>query len=85
MTAINLDTQIVATSYDPLTRICTYTYQHTDGSRYTVSIPIDQLNKMKPNKATARNFVGKAILGHIQTNPPDEVEAKPETKSDAAG
>jgi hypothetical protein len=71
MTAINLDTQIVATSYDQLNRTCSYTYQHSDGSRYTVTIPIDDLNKFKPNKFNARNFVGKAILNHIQTNPPD--------------
>ena len=76
MTAINLDTQIVATSYDKLNRICTYTYQHSDGSRYTVSIPIDDLNKLRPNKANARNFVGKTILNHIQTNPPDKTDAE---------
>jgi len=71
MTAINLDTQIVATSYDKLARTCSYTYQHSDGSRYTVTIPLDDLNKFKPNKVNARNFVGKTILNHIQTNPPD--------------
>ncbi len=71
MTAINLDTQIVATSYDKQARVCSYTYQHSDGSRYTVRIPIDELNKHKPNKVAARNFVGRAILSHIQSNPPD--------------
>lgn len=71
MTAINLDTQIVATAYDRQARVCSYTYQHTDGSRYTVQIPIDDLNKFKPNKINARNFVGRSILNHIQSNPPD--------------
>ena len=71
MTAINLDSQIVATSYDKLNRVCSYTYQHSDGARYTVRIPIDDLLKHRPNKANARNFVGRAILNHIQSNPPD--------------
>jgi hypothetical protein len=74
MTVINLDDQIVATTYDKQTRICTYTYQHTDGSRYTVTVPLDELTKlgMLPmNRETRRKHLATKIMNHIHTNPPD--------------
>ena len=75
MTAINLDTQIVATSYDAMERVCSYTYQHSDGSQYTVKLALDELLKHRRiSKSHAKQHLGKTILNHIATNPPD---AKP--------
>ncbi len=80
MTAINLDDQIVATSYDKVTRICTYTYQHSDGSRYTVAVPLDELQKLgttPANRDVRRRFLAQRIVTHIQTNPPDKADGGP--------
>lgn len=77
MTAINLDDQIVATAYDKAARTCAYTYQHTDGSRYTVTIPIDDMHKIGTTPATReqrRNFLANKIVNHIRTNPPDKTD-----------
>lgn len=80
MTAINLEHQIVATAYDPLTRICSYTYQHTDGSRYTTEIHIDDLAKIGTTHASAaqrRKHLATRLLTHMQTNPPDGHDRHP--------
>jgi hypothetical protein len=74
MTAINLDDQIVATAYDKQTRVCSYTYQHTDGSRYTVSVPLADMEKIgltPSTKLQRRNHIANRILNHIRTSPPD--------------
>jgi hypothetical protein len=74
MTVINLDDQIVATAYDAATRVCSYTYQHSDGSRYTVQVPLDDLHKIGTTPATAdarRQHLATRIMTHIQNNPPD--------------
>lgn len=79
MTAINLDDQIVASSFCPGARVYTYTYQHTDGSRYTVSVAVDDLRKIgttPANRDLRRKFLATKIINHIQTNPPDHVKAK---------
>jgi hypothetical protein len=76
MTAINLDDQLVATAYDKQNRVCSYTYQHTDGSRYTVQVPLDELIKLGTTPASAaqrRKHLAMKILNHIQTCPPDDV------------
>lgn len=75
MTAINLDAQIVATSYDAKTRTCAYTYEHSDGSRYTVSVPLDELARIGTTPASRdqrRKHLATKIMNHIQTNPPDQ-------------
>lgn len=80
MTAINLDDQLVGTAYNTVTRACSYTYQHTDGSRYTVTIPIEDLHRIGTTPATLqqrRNFVATKIVNYIQTNPPDDVDVRP--------
>jgi DNA topoisomerase IB len=80
MTVINLDDQVVATAYDRKTRLCSYTYQHTDGSRYTVSVPLDDLRKLgttPANRDVRRKFLATKIMNHIQTNPPDKVHGHP--------
>jgi hypothetical protein len=80
MTAINLDDQIVSTAFDPKTRICSYVYQHSDGSRYTVAIPLDELARLgttPANRDVRRRHLAQKILTHIQTNPPDPVNGGP--------
>jgi hypothetical protein len=68
MTTINPETQIVASSYDELNRIYSYTYQHSDGSQYTVKIPADELQGPRDQR---RRQIAQKIITHIQTNPPD--------------
>jgi hypothetical protein len=46
---ISLDTEIVGTSFDPVTRICTYTIER-DGRRWTAQIPIDHLEVHGPGQ-----------------------------------
>lgn len=79
MTAINLDDQIVATAYDKQARTCSYTYQHHDGSRYTVTIPLDDLLKLGTTPASRdvrRRHLATKITTHIQSNPPDATEGQ---------
>jgi hypothetical protein len=74
MTAINLDDQIVATSYDRKARVCSYTYQHSDGSRYTVKVPLDELTKLGTtpmSRDVRRKYLATKIMNHLRTNPPD--------------
>ena len=71
MTTIHPETQVVASTYDPLARMCSYTYQHSDGSRYTVKVPLDELLK-KGNRVARRTHLAQRIINHIQTNPPDK-------------
>ena len=76
MTAINLDDQIVATAYDKVARTCSYTYQHTDGTHYTVTMPIEELQKIgitPANRDVRRKHLAQKIMSHIQVNPPDAV------------
>lgn len=70
MTAINPETQIIGTAFDPKARVYSYTYQHTDGSRYTVKIPAEQLDGLK-TKVARRNFIALKIRDYIQSNRPD--------------
>lgn len=76
MTAINLDAQVVASAYDRRTRTCSYTYQHTDGSRYTLKVPLDELERLgttPANRDVRRKHLAQRIVHHIQTSPPDHV------------
>jgi hypothetical protein len=72
VTVLSLDSQIVGSSFDQLSQTCTYTYQHSDGSRYTVRIPVSELDKAGPNRVNRRNHVGRMIVNHIQSSPPDD-------------
>lgn len=86
MTTINPESQVVASSYNPWTRVCTYTYEHADHSRYTVSVHIDEFHKIGTTPATRdqrRRHLALRIQSHIQSNPPDE--APQEKASDAEG
>ena len=73
MTTIHPETQVVASTFDPLSRMCSYTYQHSDGSRYTVKIPLDELLR-KGNRMNRRTHLATKIINHIQANPPDKVD-----------
>ena len=73
MTTIHPETQVVASTYDGLSRMCSYTYQHSDGSRYTVKVPLDELLK-KGNRANRRQHLATKIMHHIQSNPPDRID-----------
>ena len=76
MTTINPESQVVASSYDALNRVCSYVYEHSDGSRYTVKVPLDDLHKIGTTPATRdqrRRHLAQRIAAHIQSNPPDEV------------
>lgn len=77
MTTIHPETQIVASRFDPLTRVCSYTYQHGNGERYTVAIPLDELNGSGKPFATRehrRKFLAQKIINHVQINEPDKAD-----------
>lgn len=72
MTTIHPETQIVASRFDPMSRVCSYTYRHADGSQYTVDIPIADLLK-QGNRENRRRHLVTRIINHVQSNPPDAV------------
>lgn len=79
MTTIHPETQIVASAYDPLTRICSYTYQHSDGSHYTVDVPLSEFEKIGLGRATQmqrRTHLAQKIISHVQTRPPDHASGR---------
>lgn len=62
---IHLDSEVVATSFDPVTQTCTYTVQRGD-DRWTVSVPLADLTKLtnKPAKhALIANKLNAAMTG----------------------
>lgn len=64
MTTINHETEIVATGFDPKTKLCSYTIER-DGKRWTVEIPLDHLSKHSGNRSRIlrREHVAKALHG----------------------
>jgi hypothetical protein len=71
--AIHPDSEVVATTFDPLTGTCGYTIQR-DGRRWTARIHIDELNKFGANKQARRTYMANA-LKQAMIGPPD-AEAK---------
>ena len=61
MQTINLDTEIVATSYDPATRMNYYTIER-GGRRWTASVHTDHLAVHKANKEARRRHVGNVLV-----------------------
>jgi len=61
MKTINLDTEIVGTCFDPVSRKCSYTIAR-DGRRWTVYIHIDELNRHGGNKKLRRDHLGKLLM-----------------------
>jgi hypothetical protein len=57
---IHLETEIVATAYDPKTNICSYTIQR-GAKRWTVTIPLEHLDAHKGNKQKRRDHVATVL------------------------
>ena len=53
---LNLDTEIVATAYDPSTDSCAYTIER-NGKRWTVQVPLVQLDACGANKQPAATIL----------------------------
>lgn len=68
MAAVALETEVVGSRYDKTTRTCYYTIER-NGSRWTVSLPIDQFAKHK-SKQLRRNYLANALTTAMR-NPPD--------------
>jgi hypothetical protein len=66
---IALETELVASNYDPGTRTCSYTIAR-DGKRWTVKIPLADLDSYKANKQARRNHVSN-LLEQAMRGPPD--------------
>lgn len=60
MTVIALDSEVVASRYDPKTRTCFYTIER-DGKRWTASVPLDHLETYKGNRQKRRDHVGRCL------------------------
>lgn len=65
---IALESELVASHFDPLTRICSYTIQR-GGERWTVKIPHADLEKHKGNKQLRRNHVANALQNAMRGAP----------------
>lgn len=68
---INLDTEIVATRYDPQKRSCFYTVER-NAKRWTAEIPLDALNALGPiplNKAKRQQYVAKVLTDKMMEAP----------------
>jgi hypothetical protein len=68
MTTIHLDTEIVATSFDKVRRVASYTIQRGD-QRWTVSLPEADLNKHGANKKLRQTMVATALNNAMQGKP----------------
>lgn len=79
---INLETEVVKSSFDPINRISTYTIQR-DGKNYTAAVNLADLDKLGPagpaTKAARRTFIANALNAALQGQPDKE----PEPKADA--
>lgn len=69
MTQIALETEIVGTRFDKKTRTGYYTIER-DGRRWTVAVPVADLDKHKRNKQLRRNHLANA-LSRAMLGPPD--------------
>ena len=68
---LNLDTEIVATAYDPSTDSCAYTIER-NGKRWTVQVLLAQLDACGANKQARRDYLGNVLLAAMD-GPPDGV------------
>jgi hypothetical protein len=57
---INLETEIIASRYDPVARDCFYTVRR-GALQWTVKIPLAELNKHAGHKIKRRTHVATAI------------------------
>jgi hypothetical protein len=68
--SLNLDTEIVATAYDPATETCTYTIAR-NGQRWTVRVPMAQLEGHGANKEARRAHLANLLTAAMQGLPDD--------------
>ena len=66
---LNLDTEIVATAYEPSTDSCAYRIER-NGKRWTVQVPLAQLDACGANKQARRDYLGNVLLAAMDA-PPD--------------
>jgi hypothetical protein len=66
---LNLDTEIVATAYDSSSDTCAYTIAR-NGKRWTVQVPLAQLDAYGANKQARRDCLGNLLLAAMD-GPPD--------------
>lgn len=64
---INLETEVVASTFDPKTRQCAYTIKR-NGKRWTVKLPIDDFAKQKTKQAK-RDHLARALQSAMNGNP----------------
>lgn len=65
---IHLDSEIVATKFDPLSQSCAYTIER-DGKRWTAVIPLAEFAKLGANKVAKRNLLATALNNAMQGKP----------------
>lgn len=68
---INLDTEIVATAFDPATDTCAYTVAR-DGKRWTVRVPLAQLEAHGANKDARRAHLANVLTAAMHGAPDNE-------------
>lgn len=68
---INLESEIVATQYDPVAQTCIYTVQRGD-NRWTVTVPLHHLDAHKGNKAKRRAHVATVLENAMRGEPDAE-------------
>ncbi len=69
---LNLDSEIVATAYDPATDTCAYTLAR-NGQRWTVQVPLAQLEAHGANRDARRAHLANVLLAAMQGLPDDAV------------
>jgi hypothetical protein len=69
---INLDTEIVATAFDPATDTCAYTIAR-DGKRWTVRVALAHLDAHGTNKDARRAHLANVLTAAMQGAPDDMV------------
>jgi hypothetical protein len=73
---IHLDSEIVATGFDPLTQTCTYTIER-DGKRWTATVALAEFNKLGANKVAKRNLVANALTSAMAGAPDPNPTSRP--------
>jgi hypothetical protein len=58
---LNLDSEIVATAYDPASGTCSYTLAR-DGRHWTVAVPLAQLEAQGASKEARRNHLANVLI-----------------------
>jgi hypothetical protein len=71
---LNLDTEVVATAYDPATETCAYTIER-GGSRWTARIPVAQFEALGANKDARRAYLATMLVAAMQSEPDGETNA----------